>query len=318
MIRAVTVVLVILALVALALLLPAPRLRVAGQPSALPRATAEAEFIAPAALAAAEAEAKRQGLRALVVHRHGHRVFEYFARGTDATAELSGGELSALPFALAIGVLADGGRVGYAQAVEAVRQASLRGIDPASVGPRPARFRRDLRPAPPLLLQDGEGSAADTISRRVWQPLRADDAWLKGRDDRALRVDCCMRARLDDWMRLGDLLLGQGSVQGERIVSPDWIRHLLAADDRDVRHPVWLRDQAPWTGEEPPAVRDAFWFDLARGARLWLAPRRGLAVLVWGSGRSARDTLIPNIVLRGLTDQAPAVGGDIDDIVPGH
>ncbi len=57
----------------------APRLRLPGSADALPRATAEAELIAAEALQLAGDTARKQGAQALLVHRHGHRVFEYFA-----------------------------------------------------------------------------------------------------------------------------------------------------------------------------------------------------------------------------------------------
>ena len=116
-----------------------------------------------------------------------------------------------------------------------------------------------------------------------------------------------MRAELDDWMRAGDLLLGQGAYRGERIVAADATRQLLAA-----------HAPAPSLGDEPLLARDGTAFDLAPDVRLWLAPRRGLAILVWGTPEQARDTLLPNLILRGLNDVAPAIGGDISDIVPGH
>jgi CubicO group peptidase (beta-lactamase class C family) len=120
---------------------------------------------------------------------------------------------------------------------------------------------------------------------------------------------------------VGDVLLQQGIFDGERIASPDWIRALLAADLDTVRHPVWLERQQPWSGAEPPASRDTFWFDLGAGVRLWLVPKRGLSVLLWSASKAgARDTEIPNLFIRALTDQAPTVGGstDINQIVPGH
>jgi len=160
-----------------------------------------------------------------------------------------------------------------------------------------------------MLLRDGDGSAVQTISRRVWQPLHAQDAALWGEGDQALRVDYRMVAKLDDWVRVGDVLLQQGMFDGERIASPDWIRALLAADLDTVRHPVWLEQQQPWSGAEPPASRDTFWFDL------------GLSVLVWSASKGgARDTEMPNLFIRALTDQAPTVGNstDINQIVPGH
>ncbi len=299
--------------------LPEPRLRIAGNAAGLPRATPEAENVLPAALEDAREHARSQGLLALVVHRHGHRVFEYYASGRGDDTLVAGGELAALPFALSVGVLADNSRVSFDAALQAVREAA-----PADSGWRnpwshAARERFSLHPAPPLLLQDADGDVARTLSQRVWLPLRAADAWLWGRDDQALRVDCCLVARLDDWMRLGDLLLGMGAYEGERIASPDWIHRLLARDAAARVHPAWLASQRPWSGDEPPVERDVYWFDLDAGLRMWLAPRRGLQILVWSGDERARDTLIPNIILRGLNDQAPSIGGgDLQDLVPGH
>ncbi len=296
-----------------------PRLRIAGAPAPAPQASAEAEQILPAALAEARDVSGEQQLYAFVVHRHGHAVLEYFGGAREPTAQVSGGELAALPFALAVGVLADAGRVDLKAAVQGIREATQPSTGWRNPWSADAKFRFNLHAAPPLLLQDADGDVANTLSQRVWMPLHADDAWLWGRDDSALRVDCCMVAQVTDWLRLGDLLLGQGTYQGERIVSPDWIRQLLAVDAEGRAHPVWLGVQQPWTGDEPPLARDTYWFDLAPDIRLWLVPRRGIVMLAWGQGDKARDTLIPNIILRGLTDQAPAVtGGGLNELVPGH
>src|SRR5688500_18254371 len=80
----------------------APAVRIAGMQSALPRASAESESVLPEALAAARAEAVRGGARALIVHRRGHRVFEYFASGRDGAEPVEGGELAAAVLALAL------------------------------------------------------------------------------------------------------------------------------------------------------------------------------------------------------------------------
>jgi len=294
-----------------------PRLLVAGAPQQPVRASAEAELVAPEALEAARAEAQRSGVRALLVHRHGHRLLAHFEAGVTGSDEVVGGELAAVPFVLAIGVLADARRVEMEAAVEVARDAA----GDAAIGnpwSAQARERLGLGAPPAMLLQDAEASVAETLSQRVWQPLHASDAWLWGRDDTALRVDCCMVAKLDDWMRVGDVLLGQGSLHGERIVSPDWIRRVLEAGPDGQRRAVWLGGERTWTGDEPPAARDALWFDLGRDLRLWLVPRRGLAIMVWAD--AATDTTLPNIILRGLLDQAPPVSGAdrLDELVPGH
>ena len=297
-----------------------PRLRLTGSDEPLPRATAEAELIAPEALTAAADAARTQGSQALIVNRHGHRVFEYFASGRSGTDAVEGGELSAALMALAAGALVDSRRIEPDVAVETIRAAARPGESWRNPWSAAARHRFKLDAPPALLQQDMDADLASTISARVWLPLRAADAWLWGTGDAALRLDCCVVARVDDWMRVGDLLLQQGSYQGDRIVSPDWVRQLLAADVEGARHPVWLGAQQSWVGDEPPATRDVYWFDLGSDLRLWLMPRRSLAVLHWAGNASAHDTLLPNMILRGLLDQTPALGGstELNELVPGH
>jgi hypothetical protein len=296
-----------------------PRLRLPGGAMTLPRATPEAELIADDALKLAADAARKQGADALLVHRHGHRVFEYFGTGRSGDIEVGGGELSAALLALALGVLVDSRRIEAAAALTAIRDAAAPGAAWRNPWSAAAKRRFNLAAPPPLLLQDVDGSIANTISTRVWLPLGAADAALWGVDDAKLRLDCCVVARLEDWMRVGDLFLQQGSYQGQRIVSPDWIRQLLAADAQSQRHPMWLDQQSPWIGDEPPATRELYWFDLGSDMRLWLVPRRGLAILYWADAQKSRDTLVPNIILRGLQDQLPAGGTtELNDLVPGH
>jgi hypothetical protein len=296
-----------------------PRLRLPGGSTELPRATAEAELIEVGALNSAADMARQQGAKALLVHRHGHRVFEYFGNGRSGHEAIEGGELSAALLALSLGPLVDARRVEPALAVTAIREAAM--IEDSWSNPWSAAARRrfNLSAPPALLLQDLDGSITNTISTRVWLPLGAADAALWGADDAMLRLDCCVVARLEDWMRVADVLLQQGTYQGQRIVSPDWIRQLLVADVQGQLHPVWLDRQLPWTGDEPPAAREIYWFDLGSDLRLWLAPRRSLAILYWADKDNARDTLVPYIILRGLQDQLPTGGtAELDDLVPGH
>lgn len=239
---------------------PVARERIAGDPMPLPRARAEDELVLPEALQAAHAEAGRRGVRAFIVHRHGHRIYEYFAGGAAGTSMVDGGELAQVVLALALH------QPGEGQA-DAARAAAL-------------------------------------VSERLWLPLRAEDAWLVDRDG-SLPCRRCIEARLDDWMRVADLVVGTGTWLGERIVSADAVRAILA------------RHRASWQGDEPFLARDGTAFDLGEGVRLWLAPRRALTMLVWADGPAARDTLLPNILLRGLNDVSPVIG-EVSDLVPGH
>lgn len=295
-----------------------PSVTVTGAPVALPRATAESELIEPAALRQASELALQQGAEVLLVHRHGHRVHEYFAPGRSDATRIGGGDLSAALFALSLGSLVDAGRLPPDAAIAAIREATAVSASSRNPWSDASRRRFSLASPPALMRQDLEGTIADTIAARVWQPLGAADAALWGVDDSRLRLDCCVVAQVADWMRVADLLLQQGSYQGQRVVSPDWIRRLLVAGAEGGTHPVWLDQQQPWSGDEPPSTRGVYWFDLGSDARLWLVPRRGLALLYWvGNGR-ARDTLLPNVILRGLQDQLPSGGSELNDLVPGH
>jgi hypothetical protein len=301
-----------------------PRVVVKGiADNAIPVATPESESIDAQAVSEAMDAARKQGARALVVHRHGHRVAAWFGEDVNGSTALAGGQLSPALLVLATGALADSRQVEYEQAVMAIEALVAQPADgwrnPWSAD---ARNRFTLAPPPAFLMNDIEGSLANTLSLRIWQPMEAGDAWLWGVDDKQLRLDCCVAARLDDWMRVGDLLLRGGENKGSRIVSADWMRHVLAVDEHGSTHPVWVRTPGAVGGDEPPAARETYWFDLGSNARLWLLPRRGLSILLWSdSGKAlAQDTAIPNIVIRGILDPATAPGAssNLNDIVPGH
>ena len=300
-----------------------PRLVMPGAPEGQPVATPETEAMAPEALRQAGDLARLRHARALIVHRHGHRILETYGAGTSAETRVSGGELAPAIAALALGPLVDTRRLAPATALQSLREYVGENNPQGWRNPWSAAARRrfSLQAPPQVLMQDIDGSLVKTIAQRVWQPLHARDAALWGRGDDQMRLDCCVTAQLGDWMRVGDVLLQQGSLDGERLASPDWVRALLPAEETGRYRAAWLREQAPWSGAEPPAARDTSWFDLGAGLRLWLVPRRGLAILYWAeSSAAARDTEMPNLLIRGLVDQAPPIIGpsSLEQIVPGH
>jgi CubicO group peptidase (beta-lactamase class C family) len=273
-------------------------------PRASPRAPPEEQGIAREAVdeALARAVALRSG--ALIVHRRGHRIAEHFGEGTTEESLVAGGDLARLLPALAAGVLVEEGRVGTDEALAAIdRLGSGEPFLPDALQPDPAQF----------------------LSQRVWQPLGAGEAWLQGSPDGDARLDCCIVARLGDWMRLSDLLLAQGEREGERVVRPQWVRELMSAPEPGAAPRLrWLAAPAGFGGDEPPAARDAVAVDLAPDIRLWLVPSRQLAVLHKAADpEAARDTAIPNMLIRGIVDSRPPAiheGGEaaIGDMVPRH
>lgn len=294
-----------------------------GEYRAPARAMPESEYLAPEAIDAALALARLEGSRALLVHRRGHRVAEFFAHGASGDALVAGGELAPLPLALALAAAAADGELDADAVRELLRQ---RFVSVEREGWRnpwaaPARLRFALRGAPLAMELPAPGSPAALIADRVWRKLGAADAALGGSDP--LRpAECCFIAQIDDWMRVADLLLQEGRYAGELVVAPEWIRELLPGGVGTPRVLPWRAADSRWVGDEPPAANQTTWMDLEPDLRLWLLPQRGLAVLHWaraGSGQ-ARDTALPNIVIRGIVDPAPVpeAGTPLQQVVPGH
>src|SRR5690606_26196586 len=86
----------------------AERVRIAGEEAALPRAAAESEFVLEAAVDAARDEAERTGVQAFIVHRRGHRIFEYFGGGRAGHSEVDGGQLASALLMLGLHQPGDG------------------------------------------------------------------------------------------------------------------------------------------------------------------------------------------------------------------
>jgi hypothetical protein len=165
-----------------------------GDGGGLPRANAVAEGFELQALERAQAWAKAQHARALLIARHGHLVSEQYGSG-DADTLVDGGELgdALLQLAAAIAVAQNGlvvppsAQSDAAQLSAAIARASGRGY-------------------------------AQFLSRNIWQPLNAAPAQWSAAG---------MRARSSDWLRIGDLLLHDGRFEGTQVVPSGWVQRLL-------------------------------------------------------------------------------------------
>jgi hypothetical protein len=306
-----------------------PRIRIAGVGDvAVPRSTLVEEGIDEAAVAAAIAQAKARGARAFLVHRHGHRVVEFFAANM-ARPEITGGELAPALLAFATGALvADGkleqseGLAALTAAIAATRATSTTSLPKVSEWRNPwsVEAREELSPVPPPpYMAQRTQDITGFISSRVWQPLRAADAYLWGNGVEGPRLDCCVVARVDDWMRVGDVILQDGVLAGERVVASQWMQKLFVVDPMGHAHALWTAPLKT-TGDEPPATREALGFDLGPDARLWLLPQRQMAIFYWAAAGSgdATNTEIPNMVIRAIVEQSPARAAELRDLVPAH
>ena len=135
----------------------------------------------------------------MLVTRHGHLVYERYARGAEASTLVDGAELAQSLLVIAAGIaVSQHGMVPPAPPLEAARVA-----------------RRSRRPAVapyPLFL-----------SRHVWQPMHAAPA-------RWIAPD--VSARAVDWLRVAELLLHDGRFEGSQVVQAGLDPNALAPGDR--------------------------------------------------------------------------------------
>ncbi len=166
---------------------------------------------------------------------------------------------------------------------------------------------------------------ASYLSQALWRRVGASDAWLYlDRPGGAAHAACCMLARQGDWIRIAELMLGDGNYRGYEIIRPGWVKAMRAPTRVDHDHGQYLVLSAQAAGAKQPYMApDTYAADNEGGNRLWLIPSLQLAILCTATApRSADfdDARIPNLIVSGVRDFVPPAArpGDIRAIVPGH
>lgn len=271
-----------------------------GDGGGLPRATPAEEGFDPAALAAALSLAREEGMQAFLVSRHGHLVLAEYGPGIDPEAQIDAGGFAEALAALAAGIAQDEGLL---------EQAAIAHFNPSRLA---------------TLISAAAGvSYADYLSDKVWRPVNAADAiFALPAPGAAAPADCCLRARVSDWMRVAGLLLAAGRYEGTQVAPPGWVRALAEPRDagRTRGYGVWLASSAP--GAEPFASDGVFYLKGPGRWRLWMAPALNVAVLYAADDTHAGEwdeTQLPNRVFRAIVPRSAGTGGNaLSDIVPGH
>jgi hypothetical protein len=167
---------------------------------------------------------------------------------------------------------------------------------------------------------------AEYASAALWRRLGAADAflWLDHPGGMA-HADCCMFARQGDWIRVAQLLVRDGSYRGQQLMRPGWVSFMRIPSRTDADFGSFVRvGLRPSAQSEPYAARDAFAVGEEGGNRMWIVPSLQLAIVCTGApqGRTADwdEVRIPNLIIRGVRDQAPAVAPatEVSALVPGH
>ena len=275
-----------------------------GDAGALPRVQPADEHFDATALEHLQRDAAASGLRALVVLRHGYIIFDRYGHGVDAQTELDLGDFAQVLTALATGI--------------AVHD---------DVFPLPTRSAFD-----PDRLRDAIESGThqtypEYLSTHLWRPLNAAPAWIALKPGAPVPADCCVHARLLDWMRVACLLVQDGHFEGRQDVPSGWIARMRQPTGPDGHRGFGVLLPAAAHGAEAFGADDLFFVRGPGHWRLWLIPSLELAVLFGAEDRDSSngssgwdETRLPNLVMRALSEPSRPkdTASKLQQLVPGH
>jgi CubicO group peptidase (beta-lactamase class C family) len=168
---------------------------------------------------------------------------------------------------------------------------------------------------------------ASYVSQALWRRIGAGDAWLwVDRAGGAAHADCGLFARQGDWIRVAELLLGDGNYRGDEVIRPGWVAQMRVPAKGNSNYGSYLRlGTRNVEGMEPYATNDVFLVEASGGNRLWLVPSLHIAILRTGglprTPSDWDDAHIPNLIIHGARDYLPPQaqpGADLSKLVPNH
>jgi hypothetical protein len=279
-----------------------------GDAGGLPRALPADERIDAAALEHALQDPTAARLAAFVVMRDEYLVFEHYGPGFTADSVIDGGHFAEGLIAMAAGAATQQGALGAD---------ALQGFDPGA-----------LRAA----IESGTQQRYENyLSHKIWSPLNAAPAWIElPGNGAATPGDCCLHARVLDWMRVAGLLVGDGRFEGKQVLPAGWTQRMARPLSLDAVRGFGLQLSPAARGAEPFATPGVLFLRGPDHWRLWLIPALKLAVLFGAtppasSGSAARaddwdETRLANLVIRAVSDRPPQPGDltDLQRLVPAH
>lgn len=293
--------------------------RLASQPAA-PRVSPAEAGIEPAALDAAAEFAGRHGTRALVVGRNGHIVFEKYWGDTNFDTSVETGFDPVLA-ALAVGTAFED-RLMHSLDEPLANYVTDLGAPQKSYNLRELLAGGDadvtVAEATDLL-----ALALERVTKQRWQSIVAQRLWapLGGGDlvfhqgESKLRPagvssGCCLRARIGDWMRVGELLLNGGIYEGNELMPPRYAGLIVAPTHKDSPRGFFTRLDGNFADR-------VVWLDGSDRQRLWIVPALRLTVLRIGGEPSSGwdEAMIPDSIIRGTSGWHPPIPGQ--DVDPG-
>ncbi|MEZ5498354.1 MAG: serine hydrolase [Steroidobacteraceae bacterium] len=171
----------------------------------------------------------------------------------------------------------------------------------------------------------GQGYA-ELLAERIWQPMGAANALMyMDRPSGMPAAYCCLRARAEDFLRLGILLANEGVIHGQRILPAGWVARMASGSRSNPNYglQLWTSPLAAGRREFIPgtnlaathgdgfAASDVIWMEGPGGAAVWASPSQDLAIVyIGGMGTDFDASVLVNLILRArITPTAAAAAG---------
>jgi CubicO group peptidase (beta-lactamase class C family) len=145
------------------------------------------------------------------------------------------------------------------------------------------------------------------LNERVWQPVGAGDYSLSAN----ARAGCCLRARLGDWMRIGEVLANDGVFEGSPLTHVNFVNQMLKPAHNESPIGFFVHVDGEFV------AKDVVRLESPGKQRLWVVPSLKLVILRVGGEPDAAhgwdEASIPDSVIRGTAAwQANAVSEGVD------
>jgi CubicO group peptidase (beta-lactamase class C family) len=286
-----------------------------------PRVSLGEAGVDPQAVEAAVSYAAARNTRALVVGRGGHIVFEKYWGDTTFDTLVDPGFTPVLT-ALAVGTAMNDRLIMSLDA-------PLSDYLPDADATRGAITLRELLAQDPVGMPIGENTDhlafvlermtkqkySDLVVDRLWKPMEGGPLEFRVADNGlrpgGVSAGCCVRARIGDWMRIGEMLAHDGVFQGNQFTPPRFVQLMMRPAHRGSPRGYFTRVDGGF------AAQDVAWLEGLGKQRLWIVPSLRLTILRIGDAppESAGwdEAMIPDTIIRGTSGWQPRRANDTPD-----
>ncbi|MEJ0084828.1 MAG: hypothetical protein WDO72_04060 [Pseudomonadota bacterium] len=282
---------------------------------AQPRVSPAEAGIDPLAIEEAVQYAGPRNTRALIIGQGGHIVFEKYWDGTTFETPVDLPEFAPVLAALVTGTMMSDRLIASLDApssnyipedantpLGATTLRELLAQDNTSLDAAASANRLAL-----VLERVGNQPYQTLVADRLWKPMEAGELVFAGGGGalrpKAAGAGCCIRARLGDWMRVGELLANDGVFEGNQFTPPRFVHQMLQPAHQDSARGYFTRVDGTFD------TQDVARLESAGKQRLWIVPSLRLTILRVGGEPPADlgwdEATIPDSIIRGSAGWQP-------------